>query len=130
MLRNCPHCGGEAVFVNDTSTLGLSIVYRVRCNECGLTTTNHFTGDMAIEEWNSLASNLFKRDPDPNNPYTDFAKEMSLLHEALKAEGFKDSMVDILARMTPIVWDKVTNERSRKAMKEAYMKQLAKEETK
>lgn len=45
--------------------------------------------------------------PDPNNPYTEFAKEMSLLHEALKAEGFKDAMVDILAKMTPIVWDKV-----------------------
>lgn len=110
-MRNCPRCGGEAVFVNDTSTLGLSIVYRVRCNDCGLTTTNHFTGDMAIEEWNSLASNLSKRDPDPNNPYTDFAKEMSLLHEALKAECFGDAMVDILAMMTPVIWDKVEKRR-------------------
>ena len=48
-----------------------------------------------------------KPEPDPNNPYTDFAKEMSLLHEALKAEGFKDAMVDILAAMSPVVWDKV-----------------------
>lgn len=61
----------------------------------------------------------YKPKPDPNNPYTEFAKEMSLLHEALKAEGFKDAMVDILAKMTPIVWDKVERKKVHERLKEA-----------
>lgn len=58
--------------------------------------------------------------PDPNNPYTEFAKEMSLLHEALKVEGFKDAMVDILAAMTPEVWKKVQFEEQKHFLHKAF----------
>ena len=80
----CPNCGSTAVrtFIANGYT---------RCTSCDYA--------WPVEEE--------KPEPDPNNPYTDFAKEMSLLHEALKGEGFKDAMVDILAAMSPVVWEKV-----------------------
>lgn len=79
----CPVCGGPIIEEYDKGT-----VYS--CLNC------HYKYRATYE-----------KQPDPNNPYTEFAKEMSLLHEALKAEGFKDAMVDILAAMAPEVWKKV-----------------------
>jgi len=89
---NCPICG----CCNLASLTNGMIV----CPQCGFEIDEE-TWDNIVEE-NRKKYNL----PDPNNPYTEFAKEMSLLHEALKAEGFKDAMVDILAKMAPILWDR------------------------
>lgn len=80
--HSCPKCG---------SPMKLPVSGYIKCPMCGYST------------WNDSS----KSKPSEDNPYTDFAKEMSLLHEALKAEGFKDSMVDILAAMSPVVWNKI-----------------------
>lgn len=93
----CPKCGNPVISIYNNGTR--------KCDVCGYI---HHDAIKLVD----------------NNPYTDFAKEMSLLHEALKAEGFKDSMVDILSKMAPIVWDKVTNERARKNMGEAIKQSL------
>lgn len=92
------------------------------CPVCGNPFVRPFTanGYTRCTQCNSMWSNEEEKpDPDPNNPYTDFAKEMSLLHEALKAEGFKDAMVEILAKMAPIVWDKVERKKTHERLKEA-----------
>ena len=89
----CPRCGCCHLA---SLTTGMIV-----CPQCDFEIDKE-TWDNIIEE-NRKKYNL----PDPNNPYTEFAKEMSLLHEALKAEGFKDAMVDILAAMVPEVWKKV-----------------------
>lgn len=89
ITHSCPKCG---------SPMKQPVSGYIKCPMCGYST------------WNGS----YKPKPDPNNPYTNFAKEMSLLHEALKAEGFKDAMVDILVKMVPIVWDKVELKRARK----------------
>ena len=101
--------------------------YKIVCSNCGCKTGQYDTPSGCTAEWNVLKSNIkindcIKSEHDPNNPYTDFAKEMSLLHEALKAEGFKDAMVDILAKMTPIVWDKVERKKKHERLKEAVKK--------
>ena len=106
-LDCCPVCGHTPI---ETFWDNLNLQAKYKCHRCGW---NNFENDKKEE-----------KQPDPNNPYTDFAKEMSLLHEALKSEGFKDAMVDILSKMAPIVWDKVTNERARKAMGEAIKQSL------
>jgi uncharacterized Zn finger protein (UPF0148 family) len=89
------------------------------CPNCGSTYVRTFRGN----GYNRCTTCEHKWDivpePSDDNPYTDFAKEMSLLHEALKAEGFKDAMVDILAKMTPIVWDKVERKKTHERLKEA-----------
>jgi hypothetical protein len=106
-LDCCPVCGHTPI---ETFWDNLNLQPKYKCHCCGW---NNFENDKKE-----------KKQPDPENSYTDFAKEMSLLHEALKAEGFKDSMVDILAKMAPIVWDKITNERAREAMGEAIKQSL------
>jgi predicted nucleic acid-binding Zn-ribbon protein len=110
-LDCCPVCGHTPI---ETFWDGVNFEPKYKCHNCGW---NNFENDKKEE-----------KQPDPNNPYTDFAKEMSLLHEALKAEGFKDSMVDILSKMAPIIWDRVTNERARKAMGEAIKQSLKADE--
>lgn len=90
--------------------------YKVKCYNCGLETDQYDSPMESENAWKTIdfkVENSERVEVDPNNPYTDFAKEMSLLHEALKAEGFKDSMVDILSKMAPIVWDKVELKRAR-----------------
>ena len=90
------------------------------CPKCGSTSVTTYEGNgyhrcyHCNHKWDIEEE---RPKPDPNNPYTEFAKEMSLLHEALKAEGFKDAMVDILAKMTPIVWDKVEREKYHERLK-------------
>lgn len=107
-VERCPHCGSHRVRSELThNPLTLDQEYRVRCHACGLVVFGFETEKEAIEYWNDQALKLKDEAEKKENPYTEFAKEMSLLHEALKAEGFKDAMVDILAKMTPIVWDKV-----------------------
>lgn len=103
----CPNCGSHRVNSELThDPLTLDMVYRVRCQACDLAVFGYDTEKEAVDAWNKYARER-KGEPEKENPYTDFAKEMSLLHEALKAEGFKDAMVDILAAMSPVVWDKV-----------------------
>lgn len=120
------HCCGWNNFENDKKEE--KTVPPTRCPNCDsmlrLSDTKSGPHEKAVYECPKCSYKYKVLDiPKQDNPYTEFAKEMSLLHEALKAEGFKDSMVDILAKMTPIVWDKVTNERARKTMKEAYLQQ-------
>lgn len=101
-------------------------IYKIECEHCGVATIGCEDLEWVIDTWAFLNS-MSRRDDstkpevksDPNNPYTDFAREMSLLHEALKAEYFKDSMVDILAKMTPIVWDRVEREKAHERLKAA-----------
>lgn len=113
-VERCPHCGSHRVQSELThNPLTLDQEYRVRCHACGLVVFGFETEKEAIEYWNDQALKLKDEAEKKDNPYTEFAKEMSLLHEALKAEGFKDAMVDILAKMTPIVWDKVELKRAR-----------------
>lgn len=111
----CPNCNkGHPELMTTRSDGGFTKVYKVKCNNCNLCTSNQIAPSYAWAEWRLLTSKVSPSDilkkagfSSEDNPYTDFAKEMSLLHEALKAEGFKDAVVDILAKMTPIVWDKV-----------------------
>ena len=107
----CPECKQKTAKL---LKLGDNVkpIYKIECEHCGVATIGCEDLEWAIDTWawlNSMSPRDYgtKPEPDPNNPYTDFAKEMSLLHEALKAEGFKDAMVDILAAMTPEVWRKV-----------------------
>jgi predicted RNA-binding Zn-ribbon protein involved in translation (DUF1610 family) len=105
----CPKCGSEhlSAFYSPNKLTGL-MESIISCWDCGHK-FNHDNGEYRNND----------KEPDPNNPYTEFAKEMSLLHEALKAEGFKDAMVDILAKMTPIVWDKVERKKAHERLKAA-----------
>lgn len=120
----CPNCGSHRVASEMShDPLTLDATFRVRCQACGLEVYGFDTELEAIDYWNAHARKL-RNEPEKENPYTDFAKEMSLLHEALKAEGFRDSMVDILVKMAPIIFDKTLNERARNAIKEAYLQQL------
>ncbi len=104
----CPICNGYMRRADYKSNLH-------RCGLCGYTTYN-------VEELKQVEEKQPDPTPDPNNPYTEFAKEMSLLHEALKAEGFKDSMVDILAKMAPIVWEKVNGPTFEEAVEKEVQK--------
>lgn len=89
----CPVCGHAPI---ETFWDGVKLEAKYKCHCCG---------------WNNFEiTKNNQKEPEKENPYTEFAKEMSLLHEALKAEGFKDAMVDILAAMTPEVWKKVQYE--------------------
>lgn len=104
---NCPNCKKDTAELMHDGTWNPK--YKIVCSNCGFRTTQHDSPTECIAILNTLNSKVkisdyIKTEPDPDNPYTDFAKEMSLLHEALKAEGFKDAMVDILAKMAPIVW--------------------------
>lgn len=83
------------------------------CPKCGSTSVTTYEGNGYHRCYHCNHKWDIEPDLNSNNPYTEFAKEMSLLHEALKAEGFKDAMVDILAKMVPIVWDKVELKRAR-----------------
>lgn len=119
-VERCPHCGSHRVQSELThNPLTLDQEYRVRCHACGLVVFGFETEKEAIEYWNDQALKLKDEAEKKDNPYTDFAKEMSLLHEALKAEGFKDAMVDILAKMVPIVWEKVERKKTHERLKEA-----------
>lgn len=127
-VERCPHCGSHRVqseLTHDPMTLDQE--YRVRCHACGLVVFGFETEDEAIKYWNDQALKKKDEDEKKDNPYTDFAKEMSLLHEALKTEGFKDSMVDILSKMAPIVWDKVERKKVHERVK-ASVKDLNKVE--
>ena len=97
----CPKCGSNNTMSYEKH-IDFNVIPYVACHDCG---------------WRSDKQVEIK--PDPNNPYTDFAKEMSLLHEALKAEGFRDAMVEIVAMMTPVVWDKVEKRRIHENLKKA-----------
>ena len=91
MAAKCPKCGKRMLRGTCKGSY--------HCLSCGF--------DFINDEKLYVDDKPVDPEPNPNNPYTEFAKEMSLLHEALKAEGFKDAMVDILAAMTPEVWKKV-----------------------
>lgn len=105
-VERCPHCGSHRVQAQMMDRLGFNDNPKnmVKCHSCGFCVFGYDTEEEAIRAWNDEA--LKKKDKAEKNPYTAFAKEMSLLHEALKAEGFKDAMVDILAKMAPILWDR------------------------
>lgn len=92
---HCPVCGNPHLYDYEKHINFKRIDY-LECHNCGWRSDRVY-----------VSSQEGKNEPDPNNPYADFAKEMSLLHEALKAEGFKDAMVDILAAMGPVVWNKI-----------------------
>lgn len=107
----CPECTKKTAKLLTLGTTDKP-TYKIVCENCGVAVMEHPDLEFVIDTWawlnsTSKRSDDTKPEPDPKNPYTEFAKEMSLLHEALKAEGFKDAMVDILAAMTPEVWKKV-----------------------
>ena len=126
---SCPVCGSKsATYHYDTNTIECDacgwenncesdkkeekITPPTRCPNCGsmlrLSDAKLGQYEKAVYECPNCRYKYKVLDiPKQSNPYTDFAKEMSLLHEALKAEGFKDAMVDILAAMSPVVWDRV-----------------------
>lgn len=80
----CPNCGHDII---SSSLNGKNCV----CLRCGWKWG-----------WDNPAKNS------QPNPYTDFAKEMSLLREAMRDQDFKgDMLIDILVGMSPVVWAKV-----------------------
>ncbi len=92
---SCPKCGSPVIvkdFVKD----------EYECSNC---------------EWNNYKNRLLNPEkpcsaPKPKkkeNPYRDFAREMSMLQRALVDAGLGVSYKPILEKMSPIVWDKVMN---------------------
>lgn len=93
---NCPNCGSEPLCEYEKHINFKRIDY-LECHNCGWRSDRVY-----------VSSQEGKNEQDPNNPYTDFAKEMSLLRGAMRDADFKgDMLTDILVKMSPIVWDKL-----------------------
>lgn len=51
-LKQCPFCGGDAVFKREIGTIMEYEYYWVMCKKCGVSTREYKTVKTAIDKWN------------------------------------------------------------------------------